>query len=85
MVSEVEKADNTLKEARERINKLMKKRSSEEYNFAERLEVAKSELNKETERAQKNNVRRYVQATVQHYCFVRGIDTPSSNVPIAPL
>lgn len=85
MVSEVEKADNTLKEARERINKLMKKSKSEEYNFAERLEVAKSELNKETERAQKNNVRRYVQATVQHYCFVRGIDIPSNDVPITPL
>lgn len=85
MVSEVEKTENTLAEARERINKLMKKSKSEEYNFAERLEVAKSELKEETERAKKNNVRRYVQATVQHYCFVRGIDIPSNDVPITPL
>jgi len=84
MVSEVEKTENTLKEARERINKLMKK-SRSEGNFAERLEVAKSELNKETERAKKNNTRRYVQATVQHYCFVRGIDTPGSDLPITSL
>lgn len=84
MVSEVEKTENTLAEARERINKLMKK-SRSESNFAERLEVAKSELKEETERAKKNNARRYVQATVQHYCFVRGIDTPGSNVPITPL
>lgn len=33
MVTEVEKADNTLKEARERITKLMKKRNGKEYDF----------------------------------------------------
>jgi ATP-dependent Lon protease len=85
MVTGVEKTENSLKEARERVNKLMEKNNSKEYDFAERLEVAKSELNKESERAQKNNVRRYVQTTVQHYCFKRGIDTPSNNVPITPL
>ena len=85
MVTGVDKAENTLKEARERVNKLMEKNNSKEYDFAERLEVAKSELNKESERAQKNNVRRHVQADVQHYCFVRGIDLPSNNVPVAPL
>ena len=85
MVTGVEKTENSLKEARERIDKLMNKRNSKEYDFAERLEVAKSELNKESERAQKNNVRRHVQADVQLYCFRRGIDTPSNNVPITPL
>lgn len=85
MVTGVEKTENSLKEARERVNKLMEKRNSKEYDFAERLEVAKSELNEESERAQKNNVRRYVQTTVQHYCSRRGIDTPSNNVPITPL
>ena len=85
MVQEVERTRNTLKEARRRVNKLMEKRNSKEYDFAERLEEAKSELNKESERAQKDNVRRYVQATVQHYCLKRGIDTPSNNVPITPL
>jgi ATP-dependent Lon protease len=85
MVTGVEKTENSLKEARERVNKLMEKNNSKEYNFAERLEVAKSELNKESERAQKNNVRRHVQADVQLYCFVRNIDLPSNHVPITPL
>lgn len=85
MVTGVDKAENSLKEARERVDKLMEKRNSKEYDFAERLEVAKRELNEERERAQKNNVRRYVQTTVQHYCSRRGIDTPSNNVPITPL
>ena len=85
MVQEVERTRNTLKEARRRVNKLMEKRNSKEYDFAERLEEAKSELNKESKRAQKNNVRRHVQADVQLYCFARGIDTPSNNVPITPL
>ena len=85
VVTGVDKAENTLKEARERVNKLMEKNNSKEYNFAERLEEAKREINRETKRAQKNNVRRYVQTTVQHYCSRRGIDTPSNNVPIAPL
>lgn len=85
MVNATERTDNTLREARERVNKLMKKVNSKEYDFAERLEVAKRELKESTERAQKNNERRYVQAHVQHYCYVRGIDTPSNNVPITPL
>ena len=71
MVTGVEKAENTLKEARERVNKLMEKNSSKEYDFAERLEDAKREINRETKRAQKNNVRRHVQADVQHYCSTR--------------
>lgn len=85
MVTGVEKTENSLKEARERVNKLMEKNNSKEYDFAERLEVAKREINREAERSQKNNVRRHVQADVQLYCFRRGIDLPSNHVPITPL
>lgn len=43
-VNSVEASENSLKEARERIEKLMNKSKGEEYNFDERLQEAITEV-----------------------------------------
>lgn len=82
MVTEVEKSDNTLKEARKRITKLMKKRNGEKFNFDERLQQAKKEIWEKEQEAYEDNAKRQqtILSYVELYTLKRGIDTINNHL-----
>lgn len=81
-VSKVESSSNTLKEAKDRITKLMNERNNEEYDFDERLQRAKEEIWEKEQEAYEENAKRQqnVLSYVELYSIRHAINSINNNL-----
>ena len=79
-VNEVKPGENTLEEARDRVNKLMNKNKGRDFDFDARLQEACEEVRQEAQKTYADNRRQTVFAFNELYCLRRNIGADGNNL-----